>query len=352
VTKDDEISSAVTVLPFGETIEVGAGESVLKAILRQGRFVKYGCKHGGCSTCRAEVVQGEYELSDNTSFSLSDADRAAGVVLLCSTFVESDELVIDVSQTMDDLSEEQYLAGQHVQEYVATVDRAEGLTHDIRWLGLRLDDPAGLPFTAGQYVEVAVPGTADTWRSFSMANPPGESGRVDLIVKVIPGGAFSGILDTGVARGDQMRLRGPFGQFGVRLSHRPMIMVAGGSGMAPILGMLRDLAATRNRRDVIFFYGARSRRDLFLVDELAGLAGLHEWFTFVPALSEPRAADGDWTGNTGLITEVLARHLPSTGGMEAYLCGPPPMIDAAIEVLKSTGCKERHIYFDRFVPSG
>ncbi len=346
------MGSVVTVLPFGETLEVQPGESVLKAILRQGRFVKYGCKHGGCSTCRAEVVQGEYELSDNTSFSLSDADRAEGVVLLCSTFVESDELVVDVSQTMDDLSEEQYLAGQHVQEYQATVDRAEVLTHDIRWLGLRLDDPAGFAFTAGQYVEVAVPGMADAWRSFSMANPPGESDRVDLIVKVIPGGAFSAVLDTGVTCGDQMRLRGPFGQFGVRLSHRPMIMVAGGSGMAPILGILRDLVAARNRREVIFFYGARSRRDLFLVHELAGLAGLHDWFKFVPALSEPDAADGDWDGDTGLVTEVLARRLPSTRGMEAYLCGPPPMIDAAIDVLKSTGCKERHIYFDRFVPSG
>jgi alkene monooxygenase reductase len=346
------MAAAVTVLPFGETLEVEPGESVLTAILRQGRFVKYGCKHGGCSTCRAEVIQGDYELSDNTSFSLSDADRAAGVVLLCSTFVHADELVVDVSQTMDDLSEEQYLAGQHVQEYTATVDRIEALTHDIRWLGLRLDDPKGLSFVAGQYMEVAVPGTADSWRSFSMANPPGEAGRVDLIVKVLPEGAFSAILDTTVKCGDQMRLRGPFGQFSVRLSHRPMIMVAGGSGMAPILAMLKDLAATPNRREVIFFYGARSRRDLFLVDELTRLASMHDWLRFVPALSEPGAADGDWAGEAGLITEVLARYLPSTRGMEAYLCGPPPMIDAAVDVLKSTGCKERHIFFDRFVPSG
>jgi NAD(P)H-flavin reductase/ferredoxin len=346
------MGSLVTVLPFGETLEVGPGESVLKAILRQGRFVKYGCKHGGCSTCRAEVVQGDYELSDNTSFSLSDADRAAGVVLLCSTFVQADELVVDVSRTMDDLSEDQYLAGQHVQEYLATVDRVDALTHDIRWLGLHLEDPATFNFTAGQYVEVAVPGTADSWRSFSMANPPGEAGRVDLIVKVIPGGAFSAALDSGIARGDQLRLRGPFGQFGVRLSHRPMIMVAGGSGMAPIFAMIKDLAATRNRRDVIFFYGARSRRDLFLLGELESLATSHDWFTFVPALSETHPADRDAAGPTGLVTEVLARQLPSTRGMEAYLCGPPLMIDAAIDVLKPTGCKERHIYFDRFVPSG
>jgi alkene monooxygenase reductase len=340
------------VLPFGETLQVEPGESVLTAILRQGRFVKYGCKHGGCSTCRAEVVQGDYELSDNTSFSLSDADRAAGVVLLCSTFAGSDELVVDVSYTMDDLSEDQYLAGHHVQEYTATVDRLEALTHDIRWFGLRLDDPAGFSFVAGQYVEVAVPGRPGSWRSFSMANPPGQAGRVDLIIKVLPGGTFSATLDATVVCGDRVRLRGPFGQFCVRLSHRPMIMVAGGSGMAPILAMLKDLAATPNRRKVTFFYGARSHRDLFLVDELTDLAERHDWFRFVPALSEPAGADGDWAGESGLITEVLARHLPSTRGMEAYLCGPPPMIDAAISVLSSTGCKDRHIYFDRFVPSG
>jgi NAD(P)H-flavin reductase len=147
-----------------------------------------------------------------------------------------------------------------------------------------------------------------------------------------------------------MRLRGPYGQFGVRLSHRPMIMVAGGSGMAPILAMLGDLASTPNRRQVTFFYGARTRDDLFLVTELRELAAAHDWLTFVPALSE--AAAPGWDGETGLITEVLARHLPVTRGMEAYLCGPPPMIDAAIDALKTAGCKERHIYFDRFVPSG
>jgi NAD(P)H-flavin reductase/ferredoxin len=338
-------------MPFGETLEVEPGESVLRAILRQGRFVKYGCKHGGCSTCRAEVVDGDYRLSDNTSFSLSDADREAGVVLLCSTFIEDNDLTIDVSNTMDDLGQEDYQAGQNVQEYVAVVDRVEALTHDIRWLGLHIADPAGCPFTAGQYVEVAVPGT-DVWRSFSMANPPREQGRIDLMIKVLPGGAFSAVLDTALRCGDQMRLRGPFGQFGVRLSHRPMVMVAGGSGMAPIRSMLHDLIATRNGREVVFFYGARSSRDLFLVDELNDLAAAHDWFTFVPALSEPGADGAQWRGETGLVTEVLARRLPSTKGTEAYLCGPPPMIDAAIEVLTFTGCKERHIFFDRFVPSG
>jgi NAD(P)H-flavin reductase/ferredoxin len=340
----------VTVQPFGETLDVKPGESALLAILRQGRFVKYGCKHGGCSTCRAAVVEGEYRASAGTSFSLSDADRDAGIVLLCSTFPEGD-LVVDVEATMDDLDEDAYRAGQNVLEVVGTVDRNEELSHDIRWLGLRLDPGTTLPFVAGQYVEVRVPGSEDTWRSYSMANSPGETDRVDLIIKMIPGGAFSGGLDK-VVHGDRIPVRGPFGQFAVRLSHRPMVMIAGGSGMAPVLAMLHELIAVNNRREVLFLYGARTERDLILVPELEKLAATYPWLRFIPALSESSPADEGWVGERGLVTEVLARLLPSTQGHEGYLCGPPPMIDAAIEVLQANGCKTRHIYFDRFVPSG
>jgi len=338
------MDTPVTILPFGDIVEVAPNESVLAAILRQGRFVRYGCKHGGCSTCRAEVVEGDYQLSDRTSFSLSDGDRAAGVVLLCSTFPAAEGLVVDVSRTMSDLTVEQYLGGQLVQRTVATVDRLDALTHDIRWLGLRLDEP--MPFTAGEYVEVGVPGTDDRWRSYSMANPPADAGRVDLIVKLFPGGLFSTIVDGHLAVGDRLPLRGPLGTFRTRLSHRPMVMVAGGSGLAPIRSMLTDLAATGNRREVMFFYGARTRDDLILVDELDALAAANPWLTFVPASSQP------WSGETGLVTDVLARRLPSTAGWEAYVCGPVGMVDATIDVLIATGCKQRHIYVDRFVPSG
>lgn len=345
------MSYEVRILPFDETLEVNEDESVLKAILRQGRFVKYGCKHGGCSTCRAEVVEGDVTLGLNTSFSLSDADRANGIVLLCSTFCDTD-ITIDVSDTMDDLDETAFRAGQDLLELTGTVDRREHLSHDILWLGLQLADGEKLPFAAGQYIELKIPGTEDQWRSFSMANSPGQTDRVDLIIKIIPGGAFGTALQNGLDVGDEIKVRGPFGTFAVRWSHRPMVMIAGGSGMAPILAIVKDLIATRNKRDVLFLYGARSGRDLILTAELETLAAQHDWFTYVPALSEPTEDDKDWTGETGLVTEVLERRLPSTRGYEAYLCGPPPMIDAAIEVLEAGGVKPRHIYFDRFVPSG
>jgi NAD(P)H-flavin reductase len=185
-----------------------------------------------------------------------------------------------------------------------------------------------------------------------MANSPGEKGRVDLIIKIIPGGAFGTALSTGMAIGDKVDVRGPFGTFAARWSHRPMVMIAGGSGMAPILAVLKDLASNRNKRDVLFIYGARQVRDLILTEELEKLAAEHEWFTYVPTLSEHDASDMTWGGELGLVTETLARLVPSTEGYEAYLCGPPPMIDAAIGVLESGGCKTKYIYFDRFVPSG
>lgn len=345
------MTTELRILPFDETLEVEEGESVLKAILRQGKYVKYGCKHGGCSTCRAEVIEGEYSLNDNTSFSLSEKDRDAGIVLLCSTFADSD-LTIDVSVTMDDLDEVGFNAGQDMYEVTGTVDRREMLSHDIVWLGLKLEDGVELPFIAGQYVELKIPATEEQWRSFSMANSPGEKNRVDLIIKLIPGGAFGTALKHGLDLGDRIDLRGPFGSFAVRWSHRPMIMIAGGSGMAPILAILKYLVSIQNKRDVLFLYGARTRRDLILTEDLEKLAAEHGWFTYVPALSEHDASDTTWGGELGLVTEALGRRVTSTQGYEAYMCGPPPMIDAAIGMLETGGCKPKHIYFDRFVPSG
>jgi len=340
----------VRIEPFGESLDIHDGESVLAAILRQGRFVRHGCKHGGCGTCRAQLVRGDCELSSRTSFSLSDADRAGGVVLLCSTYVTGGDAVFDVSRTME-LDEAEFRSARHVAEYVAEVAAIEAPAPELRRIRLRLIDPPAMRFTAGQYVEVAVPGAEGEWRSYSMSSDPADRGTVELVVQRIPGGRFSSALDGRLRTGDRLRLRGPMGQFAVRLSHRPMVMVAGGSGIGPIRAMLCELARTGNARPVHLFYGARRRSDLFLLEELRALERDHRWFRLTPALSEP--APGEvWDGEVGLVTEVLSRALRNARGTEAYLCGSPGMIDAAIRVLIAAGCKEKHVHFDRFVPSG
>lgn len=343
----------VTIQPFGEVIEMDPGEAVLSAVLRAGRFLKYGCKHGGCGTCRAHLVSGEARLDERTSFALSDEDRDREIVLLCSTYAKEEDLVFDVSKTMMDLTEEQFTEGQRVLEYACEVERVDVLTHDIRGLWLRLLEPAGMDFEAGQYAELEVHGGNDEWRAYSMANAPQQPGRLYFIIKVLKDGRFSSSLDGALRPGARLRLRGPMGQFGVRLSYRKMIMIAGGSGLGPIRAMLYDLIAKENQRDVTFLYGARTDRDLCLHAELAGLAEAHPWLRYVPVLSEPERNLGEWEGETGLVTEAVARIVPGTlRAYDAYLCGPPPMIDAGIDVLKDAGCKPRHIHFDRFVPSG
>jgi NAD(P)H-flavin reductase/ferredoxin len=342
--------SRIRIEPFGESLDIRDGESVLAAILRQGRFVRHGCKHGGCGTCRAQLVSGDCELSSRTSFSLSDADRADGVVLLCSTYVTAGEAVFDVSRTTD-LSEDEFRSAAHIVEYVAEVAVIESPTPDIRRVRLQLVDPPTMRFTAGQYVEVAVPGTDSEWRSYSMSSDPADRGALELIVKLIPGGRFSSVLDGRLRLGDRLRLRGPMGQFAVRLSHRPMVMVAGGSGIGPIRAMLYELVRADNVRPVHLFYGARRQGDLFVLDELRALEHDHPWFRLTPTLSEP-VRDVAWNGEVGLVADVLARELVQARGTEGYLCGSPAMIDAAIRVLVAAGCKEKHIYFDRFVPSG
>lgn len=344
------VSGRITIEPFGDELDSDGDESVLEALLRQGRFVRHGCKHGGCGACRAWLVSGECELSARTSFSLSDADREAGVVLLCSTRVRAGRATFDVGATMD-LTAEEYLAGQQTAVYRAEVAELAPLGPELRLLRLRVVDPPRLRFTAGQHVEVAVPGGQDEWRTYSLASAPAAGGVVELLVKLIPGGRMSSAL-TRVRTGDPLQLRGPFGQLGVRLSHRPMVMIGAGSGLAPLRSMILDLVDGGNTRPVTLYLAARSARHLVLDDELRALARAHPWFTYEPVVRRPEAEGGGWDGRTGDVLAAVVADLPDLRRHDAYVCGSPRLVDGAIAALRAAGCKERHIAFDRFVPSG
>jgi propane monooxygenase reductase subunit len=223
----------------------------------------------------------------------------------------------------------------------------EPLTHDIRRLVLRLEDGASLDFHPGQYVDVGIPGTGEH-RSFSMANTPSGDGRLEFMIKLYPGGRFSGLLaDGGIAAGDELQVRGPYGVFTLRESERPLLFIGGGAGMAPILSLLRARVERGCARTGVFYYGARGEADLFHLDELAALAGAGPELHFVPALSEAAPGSG-WDGETGLITDVVDRIETDLFRVDAYLCGPPPMVDAAIALLLARGVPEARIHFDKF----
>jgi propane monooxygenase reductase subunit len=222
----------------------------------------------------------------------------------------------------------------------------------MRRLVLRLDDPAGFKYFPGQYVDIAVPGT-DAVRSFSMANTTcREDGQLEFVIKIYPDGLFSHFLESQLAVGDRLHITGPYGVFTLREGHEEdLVFVGGGAGMAPILALLRSMAERGITRKATYYYGARRRRDLCFEDELRGLEQTLANFRYVPALSEPDGSDG-WDGEVGLITDVVRKHEAGLENAHAYICGPPPMVEAAMPLLAELGVPDKHVYFDKFTTTG
>jgi len=283
-----------------------------------------------------------------STFALPEYDSEEGYVLLCRCHAYSD-LEVELINYDEDIIR----LGIPIESYRTLVEAIEPLTHDIKRLVLKMAELGKkMRFNAGQYSSLRIPGSEE-YRAYSMANTPRSSDRLEFIIKVFPGGLFSGLLEGGITVGQEMEAKGPYGVFRLReKSDSDIICVGGGSGMAPIWSLLNDMAERGIKRKATYFYGARTQKDLFYLDLLQQLEDRLPGFRFVPALSMATAED-EWTGETGLITEVLERNLePGQIETQAYLCGPPPMIDAAIPVLIRKGISEDRIFFDKFTSTG
>jgi propane monooxygenase reductase subunit len=334
--------------PVGIEIEVDEEQTVLRSASEQGLMLMHGCKEGQCAACKSFVLDGDdIELDRYSTFALPDYEKEEGFTLLCRAHVYE-----DVTIELLNFDEEMIRSGLPIQNAVAEVVSIEQVTHDLRHLVLRLIEPAEITFFPGQYVDIAVPGS-DATRSFSMANTSSrENGRLEFVIKVYPDGLFSSFLDTRLAVGDRLDLTGPFGVFTLREGHdEDIVFVGGGAGLAPILALLRSMAERGINRRAAFYYGARRRRDLCFTDELKALEEKLPNFRFVPALSEPEDGDG-WDGEVGLITDVVKRHEADLRRAHAYLCGPPPMVEAAMPLLAGLGVPGKHIYYDKFTTTG
>jgi propane monooxygenase reductase subunit len=330
--------------PVDIEIEVDEDETVLHAAFRQGLMLMHGCKEGQCSSCKSFLLDGEVDLERYSTFALPDFEEAEGYTLLCRAHPMS-----DLEVELLNFDEEILRSGVALQSAKVRVDALERLTHDIRLLRVTLVDPARLTFQAGQYVDIKIPG-AEEHRSFSMANTPSTAHELEFMIKVFPDGHFSGLLDSGeIEVGDELELTGPYGVFTLRAtSTRRMLFIGGGAGMAPILSLLRSLDESGNGRPAVYYYGARRPDDLFHVEELEGLAERLPDFRFIPALSEVGADENGWKGEKGLITDVVDRLEGDVSEVEAYVCGPPPMVEAAIALLERRGVPESQIHFDKF----
>ncbi len=322
-------------------VRVPAGVPLLTALRDLGVFVPSACGgRGACGLCKLRVERGApAALTESERRHLTAADQRDGLRLACQVPANADLSVR--------LPESYFSA----RAYRAEVAAIRDLTHDIRELELRLVEPQRMPFRAGQYIQLQIPPAGPSapiaFRSYSIASAPSRSDRLELEIRCLPHGLGSAYVFQRLRPGDPVRLHGPHGDFYLRDSDREILLVAGGSGMAPMKAMLEDMRDRRIARPVRFFFGARSRRDLFLLDAMRRLEGDLADFRFVPALSHPLPGDA-WDGETGLITDVIDRRVRADQPVDAYLCGAPAMLDACLEVLDRKGIAAGHTYYDAF----
>ncbi len=334
------MSYSLTIEPIGEQIDVEEGQTILQAALRQGVWLPFACGHGTCATCKIQVVEGDVDIGDASPFALMDGERDEGKVLACCATLQSDA-TIEADIDVDDDFE-----GYPVEDYVGTVTRVVTLSPTIKGVHLKLDRP--MTFQAGQYINLVLPGIEGS-RAFSLANPPSRADEVELHIRLVEGGAATTHIHQQLETGDQLRLSGPYGQYFVRRSQPgDLIFIAGGSGLSSPQSMILDLLEHGDTRQMTLFQGARNRDELYNHDLFVDLAEKHSNFTYIPALSQAEA-DGQWTGFCGYVHEAAKQHFSGRfAGNKAYLCGPPPMIDAAISALMQGRLFERDIFMERF----
>jgi propane monooxygenase reductase subunit len=333
--------------PVGIEIEVGEDQTILRAAAEQGVMLMHGCKEGQCAACKSFILDGEDVEHDRYStFALPDYELEEGYTLLCRAHAYEDMTI-----ELLNYDEEMIRSGLPIQQGVVEVVSSGAVTHDMRHLVVRLIEPDQIKFFPGQYMDFTIPGT-DAVRSFSMANTTSrDTGLLEFVIKVYPDGQFSKFLAEKLAEGDRLDITGPFGVFTLREGDNDLVFVGGGAGMAPILSLLRSMAERGLQRKATFFYGARTKKDLCFEAELHELEEKLPDFRYIPALSEPGDDDG-WDGETGLITDVVKRLASDSRGAHAYVCGPPPMVEAALPLLATLGVEEKRIYYDKFTTTG
>lgn len=331
-----------TIRPFGAEIPVAAPRTLLEAALANDIAFPHSCTVGTCASCKCRLVSGSVRAVSDFGYTLSKQELEAGYILACQAVPTSD-IVVDVECGDAD--------APPPERYTGRIRAQASLTPDIRAISVELDRP--MRYMAGQYATLRAGDL--TPRCYSFSTPSGRDGRHDVtfFIRKTPSGAFTEPLFANAFDGIELALEGPHGNFYLRPGGGPMVCVAGGSGLAPILCLLQEARKKNIRRPCTLLFGARTRQDLYAIDEIGELAA--DWplpFTFVPVLSDASAAD-DWSGERGLVTAPLERLVSGFSSDEAtqaqaYLCGPPAMIDRAIAVLTNSGIGLPSIHYDKF----
>ncbi|MCY1277597.1 Phenol hydroxylase P5 protein [compost metagenome] len=336
------MSYELTIEPLGQTIEIEEGQTILDAALRAGIYLPHACGHGLCATCKVQVLDGEIEHGEASSFALMDFEREEQKCLACCATAESDIVIeAEVEEDPDSLN-------LPVRDHFGVVSRIETLTPTIKGLWIRLDDARDMQFQAGQYINLMLPDGIGS-RAFSIANAPGAD-ELELNIRIVPGGRGTLYVHEQMRVGDRVHLTGPYGRFFVKKSADvPVIFMAGGSGLSSPRSMILDLLGEGFEQSITLIYGQRNREELYYHDEFLALAERHANFSYVPVLShEPEGSD--WQGLRGFVHDAARVHFDNDfRGHKAYLCGPPLMIESCIATLMQGRLFERDIYTEKFI---
>lgn len=330
------------------TLIVRAGENLLKAALESDIAWPHDCRVGSCGKCKCKLVEGKIKPLADFSYVLEGEELRDGYILACQTQLRSDVL-IDVELLSDSEKQSHWEAD-------AVITKINDLTHDIKEVIVEIDAldlPKGLElYKAGQYADLKISGIEDG-RNYSFAAAP-QSGQNEFrfYIREVPGGEFTGWLFKQDRTGESLKMSGPYGLFGLKTDNVPMTCVAGGSGMSAIISILEQALALGLKRDVRFLFGARTQKDLYCEDLIQQIATNWEKqnlgsFQYIPCLSqEPEGSE--WQGRRGSCIKFIAENGGELKG-QAYLCGPPGMIDAAIDVFIDNGIAKDEIFFDKFL---
>jgi CDP-4-dehydro-6-deoxyglucose reductase len=324
--------------PSGREFTVQDGETILDAALREGVGLAYSCRNGSCGSCKGSVRAGTVDYGTYDEAVLTAAERAAGKALFCQARPTSD-LVVQARELVgvEDIA---------IKTLPARVVSMERAAHDVMILRLKLPQTERLRFLAGQYLDVLLRGGER--RSFSLANAPHEDELLELHVRRVPQGKFTSQVFETMKEKDLLRFRGPLGTFFVREdSDRPLLFVAGGTGFAPIQGMLAHAFAGGVTRPMHLFWGVRAQRDLYRDARIREWVLTHPGFRYTPVLSDP-APEDRWSGRTGWVHEAVVADYPDLSGFDVYASGPPPMIAALRQATRAHGLPEDRLFYDSF----
>lgn len=324
-------------MPGGRSFIVKPGQTVLEASLDAGLNLPHSCKSGHCSSCRARLVSGEIHYPRGRPIGISEAEADAGLVLLCQAHARS-RLVVEARRIAS-------LASVEIKTLPCRIERLERLAPDVMQVFLRLPAVERLVFQPGQYLDVLL--DDGRRRSFSIASPPHDADLIELHVRYVAGGGFTERLFSSMRVGSLLRIEGPIGQFVYQHASHPMLLVAGGTGFAPLKSILRHILERGPPRDVHLFWGARTAADIYEEALVLDWMQRHPGLRFTAVLSDA-AASGQPHHRHGLVHETVLAEYPRLHAHEIYTAGPPAMIEAIRADFPRHGLAEDRLHFDSF----